>query len=430
MMYTVGSSGGGGGGGGGGSAYPPPPDSSRSGVSTARGCSHEISALRSGAVDASRVLVDVSTIHDIPTLQKMLVDAQGVIVALDAWYSAQLTEKERVLHHRMDQLMMSMSLADDVAPLWSARSGQGGVGSSSFAGDGSTAVRTVRRAGSPSVSNAAARNHPAAGRTQSPLKAHVPFGSGSAVSGRPSTAALTARTSSSQRLEMLATPTRRVSPSRPATARSPGKSPMVPPLHSRPPFGSNSIPAATVSRKPSSASAVGGVVHYVGPTSSGPNMSPRSARAASSTVGSAYNTPLSTPRRQKQDTPITPGRGGHNDLTATGRTIPGGAPPSSNLRHIVNWSSSIPYVPPSSALPSSSVVAATPAHYERPPAGTPQRSSYAQANFSSHPAVVSRGYNSATLVTGTGTAVRTTFSMPTTDLHHHPPSGGDGNEEE
>lgn len=371
-----------------------PPDSSRSGISTGRAAQHEISALRSGAVDTSRLMLgmDVTTIHDVPTLQKLLHEAYGTIMALDAWYGSQLGEKERHLSYRLEQLM----LADEFTSATTPHHVGGGSGRSAYPqsggavqrGSSSVAGGPVRRAGSPSLTTG--------GRPQSPLKAHLPFTS--STNGRPPTAsALTARTASSQqRLEALATPTRRASSPRPATARSPGKSPLVGPssaLHSRP-FGSaNAAQRSTVSST------------YVGPS-----ISPRGTSQRASTTVSAYNTPLSTPRRQKTEPPTTPGRSCADapQLTATGKTLPGGAPPSSNYRQVVNWSSSIPYVPPSNSMHIAPV--ATPAQYERPASRGAPHTSYAQSNFNTASGSGnSRGYVSASV--GAGTAVRTTFGI-------------------
>lgn len=269
--------------------------------STDRRCSaavgHEVSALRSGAVDASDFLgIDIDHETDIEVLRHRLREAKGILVALDAWYAARLAEKEQIMAHRLSQLAAactdgSLHRGGYLAPT---------VGSSSRA----ATPQSVRR---PATSPRSAY------RQMTPDRAPSPRAGGLNMSQSSSYA-----TSATGR------------------AKSP---PVGAAVHPRP-FNSNAGVRRSIPQSSGYA--------YVPPTGT----SPRSVASYSgqpsgvTRIPSTPGTPMSTPRamlssRTTGHSPIDAHDRSNAPLSA--RSVGGGSSARrAHLHNVVNWSSSIP----------------------------------------------------------------------------------------
>jgi hypothetical protein len=320
------------------SAYGGPHDSSASAASTERDShapalgDHEVSAIRSGAVDASAFLgCDVEHETDVPKLRAKLREAKSLLVALDAWYAARLAEKEQLMVYRLAQLTHVMD-----TPRAGNRSAAATTSSTNRATmAGTTTPRRPFESGTPT-----SQRRPVSprlyqgGTTPTDRRRGLSPSMGRAVSEAPPSEA-----GSSVAGRGYSTTGRR-SPTTGAAVAHPR------------PFGSN------VNRRGSTS---GAGVPYVPGTTYSPRAPLTGSGMSSSRVASTTGTPLGTPRVAPISSRTTGGHSptdvpSHNqsfgvsprqaslNTPLSARSV-GGAPVSARRSQIqtVNWSSSIPH---------------------------------------------------------------------------------------
>lgn len=283
---------------------------------------HEVSAIRSGAIDAGLFLgLDLDTVSDVHVLRSKLKEAKGLLVALDAWYAARLAEKDQLMAYRLGQLTMALEGGSPKVKPRTVATARERPGSSPgnttprrYAAD--TTVSTQHRTNSPRLEVGSER------RTRSPVAGRAPSESGSTAYRRSVTPVGSSASSVMHPRPFGANPGRRAS-----TATMGGSTPYVPATGVSPrlPWGSF---AARVPSTP---------VTPVG--------TPRTGRLGSSPMD-AVGIGIS-PR--------------HTLTTPLSARSAGGAPASARRSQVqmVNWSSSIPH---SEATAPSSSSGAGPIH--------------------------------------------------------------------
>ncbi|CUI14304.1 Hypothetical protein, putative [Bodo saltans] len=311
------------------------------------GGGHEVSAIRSGAVDAAPFLgCDVDNESDVSVLRAKLKEAKSLLVALDAWYAARLAEKEQLMVYRLGQLS---SVLD------SPRAG-GGASSRSTAGTVSSSNRNIAN-GTATGSTTPRRQHdpPTPTSQRRPVSPRLYPGTGTPTDRRrgSSPAAGGGGRAPSEippsESGSSVTGSRRYSTN---GTRSPSSV-----VHPRP-FGSSA--SSTTARRPTTATTSG--TPYIPATGHSPR-APLSGSFNLSRIGSTPVTPMGTPRAAPTSSRVAGSspleyssiQAAHVGVGVSPRqaslTTPisarsaGGAPVSARRTQFqtVNWSSSIPH---------------------------------------------------------------------------------------
>jgi hypothetical protein len=319
----------------GGTGHDTSATSERSGFHTFSGPDgggHEVSAIRSGAIDAAPFLgCDVDNESDVIVLRTKLREAKSLLVALDAWYAARLAEKEQLIVYRLGQLTSALESPKTGGM---SRSTAGTVSSQNRSvAVGATTPRRQHDPPTPTSQRrpVSPRLYPGSG---TPRRGSSPAAGGRAASEIPPSESGSSVTGSHRYN---------------AGTRSPSSV-----LHPRP-FGSS---AAVTTRRPSTAT--GGGTPYVPATGHSPR-APLSGSFSMSRLGSTPGTPMSTPRaaptssrvagaspqdhslQQPHPVGMSP-RQASLTTPLSARSV-GGAPVSARRTQFqtVNWSSSIPH---------------------------------------------------------------------------------------